>query len=367
MQVSLPAGQKLLRCSLAWLLAMPGMAAAQAKTPPLGQQSLPASVVLVLKLVSRDFVKPTTGIVISADGLVLVPAAFVSQGDEIVVLDGGTDILRYGRPARTIHRSAADGLAILKVEGLARRAVAVAEHNSSEHEPLHFAAFPPAEKIASGASPLWLPVGLSAADVSGQFTLTADGALPEVTGALFDGCGHLAGLRAVTTKKTSTGERLPALLLADKISQVLKHMQVDFVQAGCGVNGERDRRQTGQQVAKEPPAATQAKAPIILQPPAPGADKPSADTGTRADQASAPANADLATHGKAPVLTPTTAKPVPIESSRPLWILWFALVLLGALLWRVKHSPRAAPVTATGTGTQEPETADLKVSPAIDS
>ncbi len=38
------------------------------------------SVVLVLKLVSSTHVKPTTGIVVSDEGLVLVPADFASGG-----------------------------------------------------------------------------------------------------------------------------------------------------------------------------------------------------------------------------------------------------------------------------------------------
>ena len=62
--------------------------------------SISPSVVLVLKLVSSTHVKPTTGIVISDNGLVLVSGEFASSEGEIIVLDGGTDILSHGRPAR---------------------------------------------------------------------------------------------------------------------------------------------------------------------------------------------------------------------------------------------------------------------------
>ena len=62
--------------------------------------SMPAWTVPVLRLVSATHVEPTTGIVLSDSGLVLVPENFAGPDDEIIVLDGGTDIIRNGRPAR---------------------------------------------------------------------------------------------------------------------------------------------------------------------------------------------------------------------------------------------------------------------------
>ena len=62
-------------------------------------ETMSPSVVLVLKLVSSTHVKPTTGIVVSDSGLVVVPAEFASGEGEMIVLDGGTDILSNGRPA----------------------------------------------------------------------------------------------------------------------------------------------------------------------------------------------------------------------------------------------------------------------------
>ena len=63
---------------------------------------MPSWTVPVLRLVSATHVEPTTGVVISDSGLVLVPADFATIGDEIIVLDGGTDIIRNGRPAKII-------------------------------------------------------------------------------------------------------------------------------------------------------------------------------------------------------------------------------------------------------------------------
>ena len=60
-------------------------------------ESMPAWTVLTLKLVSSTHVQPTTGIVIAAPDLVLVAMDFAREGDEILVLDDGTDIVRHGR------------------------------------------------------------------------------------------------------------------------------------------------------------------------------------------------------------------------------------------------------------------------------
>src|SRR5690554_3317942 len=54
-------------------------------------------VVLVLKLVSATHVQPATGVVVSADGLVMVSSEFIADGDEVVVMDGCTDISTYAR------------------------------------------------------------------------------------------------------------------------------------------------------------------------------------------------------------------------------------------------------------------------------
>ena len=76
----------------------------------------------VLRLVSATHVEPTTGVILSDTGLVLVPEDFASMGDEIIVLDGGTDIIRNGRPARIEQKFAFEGLQVLAVEGLTGRA-----------------------------------------------------------------------------------------------------------------------------------------------------------------------------------------------------------------------------------------------------
>ena len=83
--------------------------------------SVPAWTVPVLRLVSATHVEPTTGVIISDTGLVLVPENFATSTDEIIVLDGGTDIIRNDRPAKIERQFKALGLQVLSVEGLKRQ------------------------------------------------------------------------------------------------------------------------------------------------------------------------------------------------------------------------------------------------------
>lgn len=156
--------------------------------------NMPGWVVPVLRLVSATHVEPTTGVVLSADGLVLVPADFAAPGDEIIVLDGGTDIIRNGRPAR-LEKSFPDfGLEVLRVEGLRRNAAPVAPDALKDGSRITLRAFPPAELIADGAPPVNAAAAISVFPESDVPALAAGSSLPNVTGALLDECGNLAGL-----------------------------------------------------------------------------------------------------------------------------------------------------------------------------
>ena len=179
----------LLAAAAAWLAAP----VAVAQQEDAGNGALPSWVVPVLRLVSATHVEPTTGVVLSADGLVLVPHEFAAAGDEIVVLDGGTDIVRNGRPARLERAFPEQGLKVLAVDGLRRRAAPVAASPAADGDTVSLAAFPPAEDIAEGAAPLHRPATVTVPADSGMPVITADSNLPNVTGALLDVCGNLAG------------------------------------------------------------------------------------------------------------------------------------------------------------------------------
>jgi len=163
--------------------------AQSALAQPQAASEMPEAAVLVLKLVSTTHVRPTTGVVISTDGMVIVPAAFVSAGDEIVIMQGGTDIIRNGRPSRTVKRSAVDGLAVLSVEGLDRPAIILSEDSLLQNHVYHMAAFPPADKMAEGARTLRLPVKLVRNHSTGGFEVSAETPLPNSSGLIIDQCG----------------------------------------------------------------------------------------------------------------------------------------------------------------------------------
>ncbi len=186
----------------------------------------PESVLLVLKLVSSTHVRPTTGVVISNDGMVLVPADFVAAGDEIVIMQGGTDIIRNGRPSRTVKRSAADGLAVLSVEGLNRPAIMLSEDRLLQDHVYHMAAFPPADEMAEGAQPLWVPVKLTKSNSTGGFTISADTPLPNTSGPIIDHCGYLVGLNLAEGEK-------PVVVLGDEMSVIFDSMEIALKSSTC--------------------------------------------------------------------------------------------------------------------------------------
>ena len=98
---------------------------------------------------------PIAGVlVISDDGLVLVPSEFVEGTAEIIVLDGGTDITSNGRPGTVQARSPDTGMAILSVDGLKRPGIRLSQTHDLYADGMHFQAFPPARLIAAGAPPL---------------------------------------------------------------------------------------------------------------------------------------------------------------------------------------------------------------------
>ena len=156
--------------------------------------SMPSWTVPVLRLVSATHVEPTTGVILSDTGLVLIPADFADMDDEIIVLDGGTDIIRNGRPARIERKFTADGLQVLFVEGLKRQGVTLAAMPLAEGDPVVLTAFPPAEQIAQGEPPLSIPASVVVFSENGRPSISSEVELPNVTGALVDNCGNLVGI-----------------------------------------------------------------------------------------------------------------------------------------------------------------------------
>ncbi|MCW8925346.1 MAG: FHA domain-containing protein, partial [Xanthomonadales bacterium] len=182
---------------------------------------LSPSVVLVLKLVAADRVQPVTGIVVSGEGLVLVPADFVSVTAELVVLDGGTDILGNGRPATVFKQLPDTGLALLSVAGLKRPAVALSA-GTGENNKLYLHAFPPAGQIAEGAEPL-------------QQAMEPETPLPYVTGAIMDACGLLSGVALTSGKQSLETTRQPVIIDSQALATAFEEFQLNVPRAACRV------------------------------------------------------------------------------------------------------------------------------------
>jgi len=191
--------------------------------------SMPSWTVPVLRLVSATHVEPTTGVILSDTGLVLVPEDFAGTGDEIIVLDGGTDIIRNGRPARIEKKFTAQGLQVLFVEGLKRQGVDLAAQPLEEGDSILLTAFPPAELIAQGEPPLSIPASVVVFNENGKPSISNETELPNVTGALVDSCGNLVGVSLaddVQSMETSSATRYQwreTLLLVFSEMQVIPH------------------------------------------------------------------------------------------------------------------------------------------------
>lgn len=172
--------------------------------------NVPPFVVPVLRLVSKTHVEPTTGIVLSESGLVLVPAGFASAGDEIVVLDGGTDIVRNGRTATVEKNFPMDGLQILSVYGLRRPGAPFANTALQDGAQVRLVAFPPAEQIAEGAQPLEVATTVTVFGENGIPAVSGETPLPNVTGPLLDDCGNVTAFsmaHEIQTIETTPGTR----------------------------------------------------------------------------------------------------------------------------------------------------------------
>lgn len=205
---------------------------AEAYTLPAG--SMPSWTVPVLRLVSSTHVEPTTGIVLSGSGLVLVPEDFADMGDEIIVLDGGTDIIRNGRPARIEQKFSGAGIQVLYVEGLKRQGVVLTREPLNSGDTVILTAFPPAELIAKGEPPLAVSAPVVVFGENGRPAFSSETQLPNVTGALVDRCGYLAGISLaddVQSMETSAATRYQ---WRDTLLDVYAALQVTPSEAVCG-------------------------------------------------------------------------------------------------------------------------------------
>jgi hypothetical protein len=308
--------------------------------------ALSPSIVLVLKLVAADRVQPVTGVVVSDDGLVLVPADFVSTPAELIVLDGGTDILGNGRPAQLFKQLPDAGLALLSVAGLKRPAIALSAMTGDD-DSLYLEAFPPARQIASGAEPL-------------RLEFKPDTALPYVTGAIIDVCGSLSALAVTTGMQNLETIQQPQILDARALAAAFEEFQLTVPLAACKVVHQQVTEATAAPAAVVPEAEIAATAGEI---PPPAEAEELLEAETVAGQA---ALAEPAASASGPV-SEALPERTPASDVIPWWLQLAGLVVLAALAWGIfvnfrKHARKQAANLTAGPvqpASDEPDTVQL--------
>ena len=350
---------------LVWMMQT---AAAQSTVP------ISPSVVLVLKLISDTHVKPTTGIVISDTGLVLVSAEFVSSEGEIVVLDGGTDILSNGRPARVLAEFAYGNLAVISVEGLTRPGIILSDNVLSSESTLHLEAFPPAEYIAKGDPPLWIPVSLLSNEQGLEVSISSETPLPYVSGAIVDHCGYLAGIILSSGSQSLDTNTPPQTIFNKEIGGALEAMQLTVPAESCqrqiqtleapGVPTSSIEEVTATAEAAEHSLATEGVESVEQNLPDP-------DVSNVGTPSSHDAVIDDDSIVESKKVTTNIQEPPSIWRSVPLWLPLIGVIILGVLIWKAifffrlnRHNPSPEAVTRSSYKVQpasdEPVTAPLE-------
>lgn len=218
---------------IASLLAAP----LQAQFPT--RANMPEEIVLVVRVIGEETVEPVTGVVIGRDdqnrGLVVVPASFVDATGDLFVLDGGTNLWRDGRPARRIARDTDEALAVIAVDGLRRPAIAITFNPPEQDHELRLAAWPSADKMAEGALPYWVPVGIAGTLPEQPQSMLPDQDMPNVTGPLIDLCGQWAGMAlAAPGDDPETGQEAgPTILLNDQLLGIVRLMELRVRVTAC--------------------------------------------------------------------------------------------------------------------------------------
>jgi hypothetical protein len=303
--------------------------------------SLPGWVVPVLRLVSATHVEPTTGIVLSTSGRVLVPAPFADAGDEVIVLDGGTDIVRNGRPARIERTFAQAGVEVLWVEGLRRPAVSLAKGLPADGASVTLAAFPPAEQISEGMPPLSVTASVSVLRESGRPAISRETPLPHVTGPLVDDCGDLVGVSLVDDVQTMEPSSATRYAWTPALTRLFTTLGIEPAPSRCppaiaAVEPEPqpDPPPTDEPPAVEPPDETPA------EPEAPEPEQAGEEPVTVAVAEPEPETLDIDI--LPPIETGESSAGAPREEAPPrrwVWLLAAALLFgLGILLHRLRQS-----------------------------
>jgi hypothetical protein len=214
------------------LLLLPAPGQAQLPT----RATMPDPVVLMVRAIDTERVVPTTGVVIgrngSGDALVIVPATFAEGEGSIFALDDGTDLLDDGLPARRVSIPEDNTLALLAVPGLSRPAIRVTFNPPETDHEVRLAAWPPADMMAAGAMPFWVPVDVAGKTTGSPQALVTGESVPNLTGPLIDLCEHWAGMVIASGEPGMDGGP-PRVLLNDALLALTEPMGINLRLEAC--------------------------------------------------------------------------------------------------------------------------------------
>ncbi|MEE4173353.1 MAG: FHA domain-containing protein [Xanthomonadales bacterium] len=222
--------------ALVFALALALLAPVESRAQLPTRATMPDSVVLMVRAVDPERVVPTTGVVIgrngTGDALVIVPADFADGEGDLYALDGGTDFQTDGLPARRVSTPEDTTLALLAVPDLTRPPIRVTFNPPETDHEVRLAAWPPADMMAAGAMPFWVPVDVAGKTTGAAQTLVPGESLPNLTGPLIDLCEHWAGMVIATGEPGIEGGP-PQVVLNDALLALTEPMGINLRLEAC--------------------------------------------------------------------------------------------------------------------------------------
>jgi hypothetical protein len=233
---------------------------------------------------------------------------------------------------------------------------------------IHLEAFPPAEYIAKGAQPLWVPIKILL-NHSTQASVSPETPLPYVSGPIIDDCGHLAGLSLTSGPQSLEPGKNPVVIFRNELVQALDSIQVNLPGASCALSVQQ---------IKAPVNTIENNNSTLGDPQEPASKSSEAETFTD-EPIIAEMQEALVTESSAETSPVNPAKPVtgkPIDRPSiwheiPFWVPLLGIIILGVLIWKgifffrlSKHVPAKTTPAHTGlsnpSASDEPDTAQLQ-------
>jgi peptidoglycan hydrolase-like protein with peptidoglycan-binding domain len=198
------------------------------------QTPVPDSLVLVVRLLSDDRVRPTTGVVVSSDGLILLPLDFVAaEGGEIYVLDGGTDPSQHGRPVSVLRSRKIEGVVLARAEGLSRPPMVFASKRPQDDSVVQLWAYSDSTSMQSGRLFTRKYARVRLHQDYDTLALSRGFPLPNVSGAVTDACNHLLGLSLARGTSTAASTGSTTYLWVNRLHETLLRLGVEPQTGDC--------------------------------------------------------------------------------------------------------------------------------------